>query len=144
MPVEVAVAIPLIGDERRKNWAKIVTSVDTDKATGWAFDGPFIAPGGIQDIPVGAVVLVYGEKGSATSPRPEARLYTTNPEGSLTLQGQATGRAWARTLRDKVSELLAPDRPIDPSWITSLSLYPAEVLAEELQRRGYVVRAPDE
>ena len=45
--VTVAVEIPLIGDERGKNWAKIVTNVDDSLATEWAFDGEFIATGGI-------------------------------------------------------------------------------------------------
>ena len=41
--VFVAVDIPLVGDERHKNWAKVVENVDTSRSTGWAFDGPFVA-----------------------------------------------------------------------------------------------------
>ena len=72
--VTVAVEIQLVGDERRKNWANIVTNVDDSLATGLAFDGDFIATGGIQDIPVGAVMLVLGEKGSRANPAIEARV----------------------------------------------------------------------
>ena len=70
--VVVAVDIPLAGDERHKNWAKVVDNVDTSKSSGWAFDGEFIAAGGIQDVTAGSVVLVYGEKGSRVSPQSTA------------------------------------------------------------------------
>jgi hypothetical protein len=56
--VLVAVDVPLVGDERHKNWAKVVDNVDTSKSSGWAFDGAFVAAGGIQDIPAGGVLLV--------------------------------------------------------------------------------------
>ena len=65
----VAVDVPLVGDERHKNWAKVVESVDSEKASGWAFEGPFVAAGGIQDIPMGSVLLVYGERGRGPTPR---------------------------------------------------------------------------
>ena len=96
----VAVEIPLVGDERRKNWAKTVTNVDDSLATGWAFDGEFIATGGIQDVEPGSVLLVYGEKGSRANPAIEARVYTVNADATLSLRASARGRAWARTLRD--------------------------------------------
>jgi len=35
--VMVAVDVPLVGDERHKNWAKVVESVDDTRASGWAF-----------------------------------------------------------------------------------------------------------
>ena len=54
--VLIAVDVPLVGDERHKNWAKVVTAVDDTKGTGWAFEGEFIAAGGVQDVPVGAVL----------------------------------------------------------------------------------------
>ena len=72
--VLVAVEIPQVGDERHKNWAKVVDAVDTSKASGWAYDGPFIATGGIQDVPIGSVVLVYGERGSRANPQITARV----------------------------------------------------------------------
>ena len=83
-PVILAIEIPQVGDERRKNWAKTITNVDDSLATGWAFDGDFIATGGIQDVPVGAVILVYGERGSRTNPAIEARVYTINTDATPT------------------------------------------------------------
>jgi hypothetical protein len=135
--VLVAVDIPLAGDERHKNWAKVVESVDTSRSTGWAYDGPFINPGGIQDVPVGAVVLVYGERGSRANPQVEARVYTVNPDSTITLEGEARGKAWARTLRDTVSRCLDGNPPL-----VDLSFLSDEALAAELAERGWKVEKP--
>jgi hypothetical protein len=139
-PMMIAVEIPLAGDERRKNWAKIIVNVDDSLATGWAFDGDFIATGGIQDVPVGAVVLVYGEKGSRTAPAIEARVYTVNNDATLSLRATARGRAWARTLRDPVEELLDEQAgtPVERlEWRPDLMRYSDEALREELRKRGH-------
>lgn len=135
----VAVEVPLVGDERHKNWAKVVHDVDDSKSSGWAFVGDFIAAGGVQDVPAGAVLLVYGERGSRARPQSEARVYLANPDGTLTHHATAKGRAWARTLRDAVVELL---RGPEPDWSTALSGYPDAALAEELTRRGWTVTPP--
>ncbi|MEN8114548.1 MAG: hypothetical protein ABFS21_09180 [Actinomycetota bacterium] len=139
IPFTVAVEIPLVGDERRKNWAKTVTNVDDSLATGWAFDGDFIATGGIQDVEAGSVVLVYGEKGSRANPAIEARVYTVNSDATLSLRATARGRAWARTLRDTVEELLdeAAQVPVEQlGWSPDLMRYSDEALSEEMRRRG--------
>ncbi len=135
--ITVAVEVPMIGDERRKNWAKIVTNVDTSQSSGWAFEGDFIAVGGIQDVPIGAVVLVYGERGSSASPVMDAKVYTANADGTMSYQAAASGRAWARTLRDKVDELVAVE-PIAQllEWSPELMRYSDEAIAEEYRRRA--------
>ena len=135
----VAVEVPLLGDERHKNWAKVVHHVDTSKASGWAFEGAFIATGGVQDVPVGSVLLVYGERGSRANPIGEAAVYVAHGDGTLSHHGAAKGRAWARTLRDTVEELLdaADDRPIElRPWDPALMGYGDDALVEELRRRG--------
>lgn len=137
-PLTVAVEIPLVGDERRKNWAKVVVNVDDSLATGWAFDGAFIATGGIQDVAPGSVILVYGEKGSRSNPVIEARVYTVNSDATLSLRGTARGRAWARTLRDTIEELLAETEDTPPErlgWSPELLRYSDEALIEEIERR---------
>lgn len=136
--VLIAVDVPLIGDERHKNWAKVVTDVDDSRGTGWAFEGEFIAAGGIQDVPVGSVVLVYGERGSRTNPQSEARVYVANGDGTLSHHGGAKGRAWARTLRDVVEDLLAQSvgAPISElEWGPDLMRYSDDALRQELRRR---------
>jgi hypothetical protein len=135
----VAVGIPLLGDERHKNWAKIVHNVDPSKASGWAFEGAFIAAGGIQDVPVGSVVLVYGERGSRAQPVGEAAVYVAYADGTLSPHGAARGRAWARTLRDTVEELLDASAGIPVElrpWDPSLMGYHEDALREELTRRS--------
>lgn len=136
--VIVPVEVPLVGDERRKNWAKVVTNVDPSKASGWAFEGEFIAAGGIQDVPAGSVVLVYGERGSRTNPASEAQVFTANADGTLTREAQASGRAWARTLRDTVEELVARETPLPQGleWSPQLMRYSDGAIVEELRRRG--------
>ncbi len=137
-PVTVAVEIPQVGDGRGKNWAKIVTNVDDSLATGWAFDGEFIATGGIQDVPAQAVLLVYGEKGSRANPAVEAIVYTVNADSTLSPRATARGRAWARTLRDPIEDLLAEQEaaPIQQlDWQPELMRYSRDALREELSRR---------
>ena len=132
--VLVAGEIPQVGDERHKNWAKVVDAVDTSKASGWAYDGPFIATGGIQDVPIGSVVLVYGERGSRDNPQITARVYTVNPDSTLSLEAEAKGKAWARTLRDPVEECLGVETPaVDLSYLTD------DLLVAELKGRGWRV-----
>ncbi|MDJ0923898.1 MAG: hypothetical protein QNJ77_04985 [Acidimicrobiia bacterium] len=134
----VAVEIPLVGDVRHKNWAKVVAGVDETKSSGWAYDGEFIAAGGVQDVPVGSIVMVYGEKGSRANPQMEARVFVANDDGTLTHEQTATGRAWARTLRDRVAELLADAAQGSPggvAWDPGIMKYSDEAIYEEFRRR---------
>lgn len=134
----VAVDVPMVGDERHKHWAKVVNDVDETKASGWAFEGDFIAAGGIQDVPANSVILVYGEKGSRANPQTEAQVFVANADGTLTHHASAKGRAWARTLRDPVEDLLATlqERPIESfDWRPELMRYTDDALREELDRR---------
>jgi hypothetical protein len=134
-PVLVAVDVPLVGDERHKNWARVVDSVDTSRSSGWAFDGAFVAAGGVQDVPAGAVLLVYGERGSRANPQSSARVYTVNPDGTLSFEAEAKGKAWARTLRDPIERLLGLERKA-----FDLRHVPDEALADELRSRGWHVK----
>jgi len=139
MEATVPIEVPMIGDARLKNWAKVVVNVDESKSNGWAFDGEFIAAGGIQDVPVGSVVMVYGEKGSRTKPQIEAKVFVANGDGTLSHIQSASGRAWARTLRDRTAELLV-DRveslPVGLAWDETLLSYGDDAILEELRRRG--------
>jgi hypothetical protein len=139
MSILVAVNVPQLGDARRRHWAKVVTAVDTGKTTGYAYVGPFIADGGIQDLPAGGILLLYGERGGQTNPLPEAQLFTIGADATLTLEAAASGRAWARTLRDRAAELLAVELPTGPD-LTGVT---DEFLAEELRARGWKVDPPD-
>ncbi len=137
MEVIVPVDVPLVGDERHKNWAKVVHNVDPSKTSGWAFEGEFIAAGGIQDVPAGSVLLVYGERGSRTNPVIEAKVFTANSDGTLSHEAAASGKAWARTLRDPIEELLDTERIQTPAgWSPDLLRYADDAILEEVRRRG--------
>lgn len=130
----MAVDVPQVGDDRHKNWAKVVDNVDTSKSSGWAYDGAFVAAGGVQDVPSGSVLLVYGERGSRANPQSKARVYTVNADATLSLEAEAKGPAWARTLRDTIEQLLGVERnPYELGHI------PDEVLVDELLSRGWKV-----
>jgi len=133
----VAVDVPLLGHERHKNWAKVVDSVDTNKSSGWAYDGAFVSVGGIQDVPVGSVLLVYGEKGSRANPQILARVYTVNADSTLTHEAEAKGKAWARTLRDPIERCLGMERDTP-----DLSYLSDQMLADEMRARGWKVERP--
>jgi hypothetical protein len=83
------------------------------------------------------VLLVYGERGSRASPQSAARVYTVNPDSTLSLQAEAKGKAWARTLRDPVEQLLGIERDH-----FDLNHLPDGVLADELRSRGWEVKEP--
>lgn len=131
----IPVHVPQLGDQRRRHWAKLVTAVDAAKSSGWAFVGEFVADGGIQDLPVGGVLLLYGERGGQSNPRAEAHLYRIGVDATLTLEASTSGRAWARTLRDRAAELL--DEEFDQT--PDLSQIPDQTLADELTSRGWRV-----
>ena len=137
----VAVEVPLVGDPRRKSWAKIVESVDESRSGGYAFGGYFVAAGGVQDLPVDGALIVYGERGSRANPRAEARVYTVNPDATLSHCQTAQGRAWARTIRDGVADLLGERAPVDGGprleWSKDLGRFTTAALLEELERRGW-------
>jgi len=90
-------------------------------------------------VPAGCVLLVYGERGSRANPQVEARVYVANSDGTLSHHISAKGRAWARTVRDTVVDLLAgsdsgPLPRLD--WHPDLMRYDSAALLEELRRRG--------
>ena len=138
----VAVHVPQLGDSRGKHWAKVITGVDTNKASGWAFLGDFVADGGIQDLPADSVLLVYGERGSRANPQPEAQLYRVHGDGALTLEAEAKGRAWARTLRDRAVDLTSTVPSETSISAAPLDMYSDEELARELSSRGWSVTPP--
>ena len=63
---------------------------------------------------------------------------SANTDGTLSLHATATGRAWARTLRDTVVELLESDVAIvvpAREWGPELMEYSDDALRTELERR---------
>ena len=95
---------------------------------------PSSPPVGVQDLPAGSALLVYGERGSRANPQILARLFTVNPDATISLEAEVKGKAWARTIRDHVERVLGREpEPIDLSYLSD------EILAGELQARGWKV-----
>src|SRR5690606_38350206 len=100
------------------------------------YEGPFVDVGGIQDLPVGSILLIYGERGSRANPQILARVYTVNSDATLSFESEAKGRAWARTLRDTIEKCLGTERVLDLSNVST------ETLANELRSRGWTLTPP--
>jgi hypothetical protein len=141
-PVLVVADVPLVGDPRLKSWAKVVDSVDDSRSSGYAFGGYFVATGGVQDLPAGGTLIVYGEKGSCANPRAEVRVYMVNADGTLSHVQSPQGAAWARTIRDRVVDLVSepPEALVSgasDAAVSDLARCTTQALLEELRRRGW-------
>ncbi|MDP9143862.1 MAG: hypothetical protein M3N43_04055, partial [Actinomycetota bacterium] len=82
----------------------------------------------------GSVLLVYGERGSRANPQIMAHVYRVNADSTISLEAEAKGKAWARTLRDPVERCLGMDAPqLDLSYLSD------DLIADELRARGWKV-----
>jgi len=116
----VKVQIPSPRDHRFKSWARLITGVDRSRKDGFAFQGPWLRRGRLDELPVQALVLLYDEVGSRRHHHPEVEVLRVQGDGSLAQveddRGplRAEGRDWALLLRDRVAALLdaAPERPL--------------------------------
>ncbi|MGH8911826.1 MAG: hypothetical protein ACRDVD_04885, partial [Acidimicrobiia bacterium] len=66
-------------------------------------------------------------------------VYTVNSDATLSFEGEASGRAWARTLRDRVAELVSDELSPPPPSV-DLTAVPDDVLLDEARRRGLMGR----
>ena len=133
----VAVDVPLVGDERHKNWAKVVANVDPSKPqagrTKATSSPPVASKTSLQDRSCSSTA----SEGVAPTLLLRLAVYTANADGTLSPEARASGRAWARTLRDNVQDLLHRGTPIphELDWSPSLMQYSDEAIREEVRRR---------
>lgn len=133
------VTIPNPRDNRKKNWAKVLESVDASKPNGYAFIGNWLRRGERAELTVGSYVLTYDEPGSMKNWYPVVKLYRVTPDGlevALEYEGEIGERSWALAVRDKIAAILAESQGEAPN---PLAGYSDEELITELQRRGYTV-----
>ena len=136
---KVIVDIPSARDNRKKNWAKVLESVDTTKPNGYAFLGNWLRRGERAELTVGSYVLTYDEPGSMKNWYPVVKLYRVTPDGlevALEYEGEIGERSWALAVRDRIAEILAESRGETPN---PLAAFGDEELIAELQRRGYTI-----
>ena len=116
----VKVRIPSPRDSRFKAWARLITGVDRYRKDGYAFQGPWLSRGRLDELPALALVLLYDEVGSRRHHQPEVEVLQVQGDGSLAQVEDDRGplraedRDWALLLRDRVAALLdaAPERPL--------------------------------
>jgi hypothetical protein len=70
---------------RRTGWTKHVTSVDTTKNNGYAFEGEFLNDG-LHELPVGAVLVSKDPAGSVKHARHEGSVGVVQEDGSIAWQ----------------------------------------------------------
>jgi hypothetical protein len=133
----VKVRIPSPRDHRFKSWARLITGVDCSRKDGYAFQGPWLRRGRLDELPALALILLYDEVGSRRHHQPYVEVLQVQGDGSLAqaedVRGplRAEGRDWALLLRDRVAALLdaAPGRPL--KGITTQELAQELVLRQD-------------
>ena len=102
--------------DKWKSWAKLLQRVDTSRKDGYAFEGPWLRRGRLDELPVGALVLLYDEVGSRRYHIPYVHVVRVEPDGTLALVSdeegplRAKGWDWALLLRDRVARLLGSSK----------------------------------
>lgn len=98
------------GDRRFKSWAKQITSVDTSKANGYAFEGDFVNSGTVEIDESAKLYLVHTEAGSRKNRVANYNVVKfENGEFTLLDINDSTygERGWAIRIRDQVASALA-------------------------------------
>ena len=112
------IKVPATGDGRFKQWTKTLTGVDRSKKEGFAFQGKFVDPGRLVEVPVGALFLCYGMQGSVKyHEHPEVKLFSVTAEGGLeSLYEKADlNRSWALEVRDEVADIVEQRQTARPT-----------------------------
>lgn len=123
----------IIGDSRKgKQWAKIITGIDSTQSNGYAFQGEFLPKNGQSELAPGTIILTVGHRGSWKNGCLEAEILkvTTNEDHLEVVENYTDYRNEVIDIRDKFLELLKAPAP------NPLSEYTNEQLIKELQSRG--------
>ena len=121
--------VPLHGDYRFKQWSKVVTNVNRELTTGYAFEGEFISDK--AQVSVGAFILSYGRVGSRNNNTPTIALWKVLEDGSLekVYEKDCSTEKWALETRDDIAELIGK-KSTNP-----LEQFSIEELQAEIDRR---------
>jgi len=103
-------------DSRFRNWAKMVTGIDTKQSNGYCFEGDFVKDGTVEVEIKPAVFLTKTSRGSRRYPTATYNVLTMNAEGDLALTDIRTTdktRGWALRIREQVADLVAEQQEED-------------------------------
>ena len=114
---------------RRTSWCKHITSVDTSKSNGYAFDGSFLKNNVLTELPEGSVIVQVYPCGSVKNGYQRGRLFRIEGE-ELVEHIDEDWRDSFLLIRDKAEELLG-NQPASP-----LAGFSDEDLIAEIKRRG--------
>ena len=132
-------------DSRHKCWRKLLTHVDRELSSGFAFVGDWLRAGERAELEVGSLVLCYDDVGSRKNWRPVVRLFKVLGNGAEDLEevfrweGDFRERSWALAVRDEIAAMLAEEQGQQPEEGSLLAGLSDDELIAELERRGYVV-----
>jgi len=129
---------PTVGSNsgRRTGWIKQITSVDSSKRNGYAFEGEFLTAGQEVDLPVGAILVRVDPEGSVKNAYQSGHIYRLQADGEMEELESGDWRDDFLTLRDAASNALqVPEPAVDLTAISTADL------VAEIQRRGAVVCA---
>lgn len=131
----VKTLVPGSRDSRFKSWARLIRKVDTSRKDGYAFEGPWLRRGRMDELPVGSLVILYDETGSRRYRTPYVEVLRLREDGSWEPvedgQGPLAARSWdwALLLRDRLAAVLQQEQE------SPLGQVPTAVLAHELATR---------
>lgn len=137
------VMIPGVLDSRHKCWRKLLTHVDRELSSGFAFVGDWLHAGERAELEVGSLILCYDDVGSRKNWRPVVRLLKVAIENDFEevfrWDGDFRERSWALAVRDDIAAILAEEQGQQPEEGSLLAGLSDEELIAELERRGYTV-----
>ncbi len=139
------VMVPGALDSRHKCWRKLLTHVDRELSSGFAFAGDWLRAGERAELEVGSLILCYDDVGSRKNWRPVVRLLKILENGAEDFEevfrwdGDFRERSWALAVRDDIAAILAEEQGQQPEEGSLLAGLSDEELIAELERRGYTV-----
>ena len=99
---------PPTASGRREGWGKHVTTVDTTKSNGFAFEGEFLCKGE-NELPEGAVVVQKRHTGSVKNFSWEWELGSVQESGKIAWREETWGARSFLSFRNAVAEALAQE-----------------------------------
>jgi hypothetical protein len=145
-PQKHILQIEMIGDRRWKQWAKALTGVDCSKSNGYAFEGQFINEG-TRELPVGTLVLYFGECGSRSRRTVDVCVTRIDPtsntgERQVFYVDELPQNGWSLHVRDRIAKLFEQPEPEQPTEQSAESnpfdQFSDEQILAEAKRRGII------